>query len=247
MSKWSEHIVEELMGVIGEDTSVEVALGTIDGLVSTLSEFGDFSDRSIAAKVRNLGFSVEKVGKKAPTFTEDQETELYDFALANSGVYTYGEIAAALFDGQMSTRQIQGKLLSMELTEHVKPTEKKEVAKKYSDEEEATFIKLANSGAFIEDIAEALGKSINSIRGKALSLNRRDGMEIPKTRDHVEPKVDPLTALGDVSGLTVLDIATAIDKTERGVKTMLTKRGITAADYDGAAKHAKAQAKKEDS
>ncbi len=37
-------------------------------------------------------------------------------------------------------------------------------------------------------------------------------------------------------------IAESIGKTPRGVKTMLTRRGLTAADYDGAAKSAKASA-----
>jgi hypothetical protein len=46
--------------------------------------------------------------------------------------------------------------------------------------------------------------------------------------------------LGDVSEMTVDTIADAIGKTPRGVKTMLTRRGLIAADYDGAAKQAKA-------
>jgi len=40
--------------------------------------------------------------------------------------------------------------------------------------------------------------------------------------------------------MTVEAIAEAIGKTARGVKTMLTRRGLTASDYDGAAKAAKA-------
>ena len=55
-------------------------------------------------------------------------------------------------------------------------------------------------------------------------------------------KADPLADLGDVSGMTVEEIATAIDKTARGVKTMLTRRGLVAADYDGASKKEKATA-----
>jgi hypothetical protein len=51
--------------------------------------------------------------------------------------------------------------------------------------------------------------------------------------------VDPLADL-DVSDMTVEAIAEAIGKTARGVKTMLTRRGLTASDYDGAAKAAKA-------
>jgi hypothetical protein len=43
--------------------------------------------------------------------------------------------------------------------------------------------------------------------------------------------------------MSVEDIAKAVDKTPRGIKTLLTRRGITVADYDGAAKKAKAEAK----
>jgi hypothetical protein len=39
--------------------------------------------------------------------------------------------------------------------------------------------------------------------------------------------------------MTVEQIAESIDKTVRGVKTMLTRRGITCANHDGAKKAAK--------
>jgi predicted HTH domain antitoxin len=53
-----------------------------------------------------------------------------------------------------------------------------------------------------------------------------------------------VTALGDkVVTMTVAEIAAAADKTERGIKTLLTRRGIKVADYDGQAKKAKAEAK----
>ena len=54
---------------------------------------------------------------------------------------------------------------------------------------------------------------------------------------------DPLDDL-DVASMTVEAIAESIGKTARGVKTMLTRRGLIAADYDGAAKAAKAAAVK---
>jgi len=49
-----------------------------------------------------------------------------------------------------------------------------------------------------------------------------------------------LASIEDIGGMTVEAIAESIGKTARGVKTMLTRRGLTAADYDGAAKSAKA-------
>ena len=39
--------------------------------------------------------------------------------------------------------------------------------------------------------------------------------------------------------MTVTEIADEIGKTERGVKTMLTRRGLTCANHDGAKKAAK--------
>ena len=60
----------------------------------------------------------------------------------------------------------------MQLTEHVKPAPKVETVKSYNEDEEATFVNMVNDGAYIEQIAESLGRSVNSIRGKALSLLR---------------------------------------------------------------------------
>ncbi len=56
---------------------------------------------------------------------------------------------------------------------------------------------------------------------------------------------DPVDALGSkLTEMTVEEIAKAIDKTGRGVKTLLTRRGLDAKDYAGSAKKAKAEGKK---
>jgi len=104
---------------------------------------------------------------------------------------------------------------------------------------------MIGNGDFVEDIADALGKSINSIRGKALSLSRTHGVSMPKQREsHAKVKTDALEALGSVSDMSVEDIADAIGKTVRGVKTMLTHRSISCSNYDGAKKAATAAAKR---
>ena len=204
------------------------------------------SDRSVASKLRQLDREVASMAKeKAPTFNENQGNLLAEFVKNNAGKLTYKEISEQ-FPGDFSPKQIQGKLLAMELTSMVKPAEKVEVARKYSEAEEATFIKMANSGKFIEEIAAVLGREVASIRGKALSLTRSGHItEIPKQKEsHAKDVVDAVSALGDaIKGMTVEAIAKAVDKTERGVRTLLTRRGIKVADYDGEAKKAKAQAK----
>ena len=97
-----------------------------------------------------------------------------------------------------------------------------------TDEEESQFVSLVNDGAFIEDIAEAMGRSVNSIRGKALSLLRAGEINaIPKQKETKgSSKADPLAGV-DIDGMTVEEIADEIGKTVRGVKTMLTRRGLT--------------------
>ena len=96
---------------------------------------------------------------------------------------------------------------------------------------------MVHGGSFVEEIAEALGKSVNSIRGKALSLLRSGDINaIPRQKETKgSSKADVLADL-DISSMTVEDIANEIGKTVRGVKTMLTRRGLQCADYNGAAK-----------
>ena len=176
------------------------------------------------------------------TFSEDQEATLSNFVTDNSGQYTYADIASSFEGGHFSAKSIQGKILSMELTSHVKPAEKPESVRTYSPEEENTFTTMVNDGAFVEEIAEALGKSVNSIRGKALSLLRSGDIgAIPKQKETKgSSKADPLAEVNDIENMNVEDIADEIGKTVRGVKTMLTRRGLTCADYDGAARKEKA-------
>jgi hypothetical protein len=240
--KWNEAAVATLMGIVGSESPVSAET------VLKASEALDVSTRSVASKLRQLDVEVASMAKeKVATFTPMEGDALSEFVNANPGVYTYKEIAEQ-FPGGFSPKQIQGKLLALELTDKVKPTEKVEVARLYTEAEEATFVKMANAGKFIEEIAVALGREIPSVRGKALSLTR-SGMisEIPKQKEsHAKDVVDAISALGEsIKGMTVAAIAAAVDKTERGVRTILTRRGIKAADHDGFAKQAKAKAKAE--
>ena len=128
----------------------------------------------------------------------------------------------------------------MELTSHVKPAEKVVTPRTYSEDEEAQFISMVNDGAFVEAIAESLDRSVNSIRGKALSLLRSGDINaIPKQEfTKGSSKADPFADL-DIASMTVEEIAEDIGKTVRGVKTMLTRRGLASADYDGSARKEK--------
>ena len=238
---WSDEAVDQLMSIVGNQSPVSVEA------VERAAEALGKTTRSIAAKLRQLDREVASLAKeKTSAFTAEEGEDLAAFVEANAGNLTYKQIAENFADGKFSAKQIQGKLLALELTGSVKPAEKVEVARTYTEAEEAKFVSMAQSGKFIEDIAQALGKSVASVRGKALSLTRKGQIDkIPAQKEsHAKETVDPVTALGDkIHSMTVAEIAAAVDKTERGLRTLLTRRGIKVADYDGAAKKAKAEAK----
>jgi hypothetical protein len=238
--KWTEENVATLLAAVEGQRPVTAAL--VEGAATKLG----VSVRSVAAKLRQMDIEVASMAKaKESTFTVEETDALSKFVNANAGTLTYKEIAEQ-FPGEFSAKQIQGKLLALELTDQVKPTEKVEVARTYTPEEEEVFIAMSKAGAFIEDIAAKLDKTVPSVRGKALSLSRTGLIDkIPSQKvSHAKDTVDAVAALGDaVSTMTVEAIAKAVDKTERGVRTLLTRRGIKVADYDGKAKKEKAEAK----
>lgn len=239
--KWNDATVSKLLSIVGDASPVSAA--TVEQAAVAL----EVSVRSVASKLRQLDRTVASMAvAKVPTFTVEQSDALSAFVQSNAGNFTYKDIAAQFEDGKFSAKEIQGKLLALELTGSVKPTEKVEAARTYTEAEEATFVKMANAGKFIEEIAITLGKSVPSVRGKALSLTRAGQIDkIPAQKEsHAKNVVDAVADLGDaIATMTVAEIAKIADKSERGLRTLLTRRGIKVADYDGAAKRLKAEGK----
>jgi hypothetical protein len=239
LPKWTEERTAQLTDFIGGESPVSQA--TVAEAAGNL----ETSTRSISSKLRKMGHDVELASANASrAFSDSQEATLSAFVSDNSGDYTYAEIAGHFEDGAFSPKSIQGKILSMELTGHVKPAPKVEAVRTYSPAEEVTFVSMVQDGAFVEAIAAELDRSVNSVRGKALSLLRSGDIDAIPRQETTKgsSKEDPLAVLSDIGSMGVEDIAEAIGKTARGVKTMLTRRGLSAADYDGAAKKEKASA-----
>lgn len=236
IKKWTDESVATLTSIVSGENPVSAA--TVEKAAAAL----ETSVRSVAAKLRSLKVAVASMAKeKVAAFTPEDTEALRSFVTSNAGQLTYAEISAGFAGGKYSPKVIQGKLLSLELHGSVKPTPKVETVKTYTDAEQAKFVDMVKGGAFVEDIAAALNKTIAQVRGKALSLLRSgDIVKVPALKEsHATAKADALEGL-DVSVLTVAEIVAKSGKTERGVKTMLTKRGIDAADYKGSAKKAKA-------
>ena len=239
LPKWTDERTSALTDFVGDESPVSQA--TVAEAAAEL----ETSTRSISSKLRKMGHDVELASASATrAFSDAQEATLSAFVSDNSGEYTYAEIAGHFEDGAFSPKSIQGKILSMELTDHVKPAPKVEAVRTYSPDEEVTFVEMVNNGAFVEAIAAELDRSVNSVRGKALSLLRSGDIDAIPRQETTKgaSKEDPLAELTDIGSMGVEDIAEAIGKTARGVKTMLTRHGLSAADYDGAAKKEKASA-----
>ncbi len=240
--KWNDEAVAALTNAAGTENPVSKA--TVESLATALS----VPVRSVAAKLRHLGHAVASLAEvKAPRFSPEQSEALAAFVNANANQLTYKQISEQFQNGAFSAKEVQGKILAMDLTPLVKPAEKVEAARTYSEAEEATFVQMANAGKFLEEIATALNRELPSVRGKALSLTRSGQItKIPAQREtHAQAHEDPINALGDkLATMTVADIAKATDKTERGIRTTLTRRGIKVADYDGQQKKEKADGKR---
>jgi len=235
--KWDEARTATLVTYVGDESPV--SQGTVAGAAENL----ETSTRSISSKLRKLGYDVELASTTATkAYTDAQEATLGAFVQDNSGEFTYAQISEHFAEGAFSAKSVQGKILSMELTSHVKAAPKPESVRTYSEAEDATFVKMVKAGAFVEAIAAELDRSVNSIRGKALSLLRAGEIEAIPKQEHTKntTKEDPLADIENLAEMTVEAIAEVIGKTPRGVKTMLTRRSLVASDYNGAAKAEKA-------
>ena len=237
LPKWTDERTDTLVNFVGDESPISQAT------VAEAADSLETSTRSISSKLRKMGYEVELVSASSGrSFSDDQAATLAAFVQDNSGEYTYAQIAEHFESGTFNKKQVQGKILSMELTDHVKPAPKVETVRTYSEEEESQFIEMVNGGAFVENIAEALGREIPSVRGKALSLLRAGVIDAIPRQEHTKgaAKEDPLEGISGLEDMTVEEIAEAIGKTVRGVKTMLTRRGISVFDYDGRARKEKA-------
>jgi len=236
LPKWNEEREAALVAIVNGESPVSA------DTVKDAAEQLETSTRAIGSKLRRMGHEVVKAGAKAPSFTEAQTEQLKALVSSNPSVYSAQEVADQL-GGEITPMQVRGKLLSMDLASSLKPAEKADAVRKYTVEQEAQILEMIQGGAFVEDIAEALGKEVNSIRGKCLSMLREnEGLVMPKSAGKVE--VADLYDGVNFADSTVEAIAVAVNKTERAVKGYLTTNGITALNYDGAKKRKNLDAKK---
>ena len=126
LPKWTDERTDALTNYVGEESPVSQAT------VAEAAESLETSTRSISSKLRKMGYEVELASSAGgKSFTETQEATLHAFVTDNSGQYTNAQIAEHFEGGSFSPKSIQGKILSMELTEHVAPAPKVESVRTY--------------------------------------------------------------------------------------------------------------------
>lgn len=217
-------------------TAVEgIEIVSQDQAASLADQLGTTA-RSVGAKLRKLGVQVATAAKAVSAWTTELEAALTELLTANEGKYTYAELAEVFGNG-FSAKQLQGKVLHMELTALVKKSDKKAPVRQYTAEEEDTFVQMVNADMSIEDIAMQMGRTVPQIRGKALSMVR-EGRIAAQPRQAVVAQTAPANIFEgvDVAQFTVAELAEKLGKAERSIKASLTRKALTAKDYDGAAK-----------
>lgn len=239
---WNDENTAKLQELAG---STDVAVSQAN--LAEIAEVMGTTARSIGAKLRKLEYTVTKASEtKSNTWPEATEAALVELVTSRAGELTYAEISQVFEGGKFTPKQIQGKILNLQLFSNVRKAEPKESVKTYSDAEEELFIGLVQQGATMEKLAAEFGRTIASVRGKALSLLKTEQIEgMPKQEtSSAKETADAFKDL-NIEEMTVDAIATATGKSERGIKSMLSRRGLTAVDYDGAAKRAKLDSKSE--
>ncbi len=224
--KYTPEIEEKMRAVVASGVTLEA----VDALAKELN----FPTRSVSAKLRSMGFEVPSK-QEAPKFNAEETKAFGDFVTSHSGQLTADEISKQFAGGKFTSRQVMGKALALELTSHVKKTEKKEKPRTYTHAEEDQIRALHAKGAFLEDVAEALNKPLNSVRGKALSMD----LKIPQKNKKAPtvggsyPDLEKLAPTMTVDELVDHYTKANPDKetTPRGVKTALSRRHVQAKDY----------------
>jgi hypothetical protein len=244
MSKfvWNEENVGVVVSIVGAVGKVAITKAQVDRVATQLG----VSTRSVSSKLRNMGYEVERKTDAKPRFSPEETKALSDYVTKNAGKFTAAEVAEKLFKNKFNDKEVRGRLLSLKLSSSLKPAPVKVYTSEFTAEQTSTILRMTQSGAFLEEIATTLSLPVNKVRGKALSMLKKGEIaQLPKQQNHVEAKNKDALANINVPSLTLEEIAAQVGKTVSSVKAMLTRRGISAKDYDGAKRAAKIAAKRE--
>ena len=225
---YDEEKLAKLETLITEAAGEEVSYADAEALATEL----EFPTRSVSAKIRALGGTVTKKNASKEKWPE-VEADIVADMIENKA--TDVEIAEKL---GKTVKQVRGKALSMGLMDKlirvtaVKPT------KQYTEEDEARILEMVESGDFLEEIAEAMGKTKNQVRGKLLSMKLTAPQRDKKSataKIYTDEVIAEITAMVEADE-TAEDIATTLELNLTGLKSRLGKLGLRTSDMGGKSK-----------
>ena len=193
----------------------------------------DYSPRAITSKLRHMGFPVGKKASAAGVkkYSAEEEAKIRELVDNADGEIFQEDIAEAL---GRDVKSIGGKLIAMKIYGIKKKfhEEKEEKPKLFTPEDEATILDMVenNDEVFIEDIAEAVGKSVKQCRGKLASM-RVKGVKTRNAKTTAKTKIYTDELLADIkdhldNGISVEDIAEKFNLKLAGLISMLGRKGL---------------------
>ena len=196
----------------------------------------EFKQRSIAGKLRHMKADLEKKSVAGKVYSDSDEAKIAEMCADLDNLPWQEDIAEALGRG---CKSIGGKLVSMNIYGVKKRDKvKNETVKMFTPEDEAIIIDLVNADGdtFIEDIAEALGKEVSKVRGKLAGMRVKGVLTRNKVAKKGKVYTDEL--LAEIKGMldvqaTLQEIAAKFSLNEKGLHSILAKKGLIAKSVKG--------------
>jgi len=219
----------------GEEIPYDVAETWMNDVLNVMEGVETpFAMRSFATKLR---FSNYNIGRKTQVatvkaFSPEDEAVISEMTSDPDNLPYLEEIAEKL---DKKPQQVRGKLVSMRISGILKRDKvvQEPTVKLFSEEDEVTIFGMTedeDNMPFIEEIADALGKTVKQVRGKIASLRikgvlTRDKKETIKVKVYTDEVIANVTQfVKDGLGLDAIVEKTGLNKI--GLRSQLGKLGL---------------------
>ena len=237
-NKYTDEMVAGLEN-FGNKYDAEIPYAEVSDFVEEFNEEFEveFSQRSIAGKLRYMGYALELKAAVVATksYTEDEENTIRTMCADKDNLPSMEDVAGAV---GRDCKSIGGKLVSMKIYGVKKANPKAEPVKLFTPEDEATIVELVNAegDTFIEDIVEAVGKTLSQVRGKLASM-RVKGVQTRnkvgrKGKIYTDEMLEKIQGMLD-AGNELKDIAAELELKATGLHSILAKKGMIAKTSKG--------------
>ena len=228
MAKYTEEQTSKIEGFMNSYNGEVIPRADFDNFRAALGD--DISEKSLSAKIRYMGGSVENKApvKVVKVFSEEDEAVIREMTTDPDNMPYLEEIAERLGKG---IKQVRGKLTSMRIKGVKKRDLKEKPAKTFTEEDEAIILEMTrdeNNMPFIEEIADRLNVEVKKLRGKIASMKikgvRSKNTKAPKVKIYTDELKEELKEL--IKNHSVEEIAEMKQLNFIGLRSILGKMGL---------------------